>query len=238
MDGEEMTDDVSKGLELMGQLDNAKTQGEKLSVIEAMQEHLQGMADRITIGRHDHRIEIEQLRRERDDALTAARVAGAGVPDGWREIIQSAIDHLPYQHSLIPRLAQLLSAAPAAPQPSTTEESSAPEPAAPSEQQDADKLIAMGCAVDRSQAKRLLTQLRAAVNGSSASEPAQPTELERQMREALDGLLNIRSDSRGVAGYHLNGEIAEWGEFGEINAAEAALAAFNAAHPAYAEDAQ
>lgn len=232
MDGEEMSDDVTKGLELAYALRDTTGLSKGTDAAEALRAHLQGMADKADRLALAYTDALESLRMAVDerDALEAA---GAGVPAGWEETIQGAINELPYQHYLIPRLTQLLAAAPAAPQPSTTEESSAPEPAAPSEQQDADKLIAMGCAVDRSQAKRLLTQLRAAVNGSSASEPAQPTELERQMREALDGLLNIRSDSRGVAGYHLNGEIAEWGEFGEINAAEAALAAFNAAYPAH-----
>lgn len=33
--------------------------------------------------------------------------------------------------------------------------------------------------------------------------------------EALSGLLDIASESSGVAGYHLNGEIAYWDEFPE-----------------------
>ena len=44
--------------------------------------------------------------------------------------------------------------------------------------------------------------------------------------EALEGLLSITSESYGVTGYHLNGEVAEWGEFEEVAAAEEALAAF------------
>lgn len=42
--------------------------------------------------------------------------------------------------------------------------------------------------------------------------------------EALEGFLAIVSDSTGVAGYHLNGEIAEWREFEEVAMAEEALA--------------
>lgn len=38
----------------------------------------------------------------------------------WREAIQGAIDELPYQHHLIPRLVQLLEAAPPAPDPAGT----------------------------------------------------------------------------------------------------------------------
>ena len=45
-----------------------------------------------------------------------------------------------------------------------------------------------------------------------------------ELTEALGDLLAIVSDSAGVAGYHLNGAVAEWGEFGEIGAAFAALA--------------
>jgi hypothetical protein len=35
----------------------------------------------------------------------------------------------------------------------------------------------------------------------------------------------IVGDSRGVAGYHLNGEVAEWDYFDEIAAAQDAIAA-------------
>jgi hypothetical protein len=43
--------------------------------------------------------------------------------------------------------------------------------------------------------------------------------------DALRGLMAIVSESAGVAGYHLNGSIAEWDEFPEISAAVAAIAA-------------
>ena len=46
-----------------------------------------------------------------------------------------------------------------------------------------------------------------------------------QMAEALSGVLNIRNDSYGVAGYHLNGEVERWGGFPEVPAAEEAHAA-------------
>ena len=45
-----------------------------------------------------------------------------------------------------------------------------------------------------------------------------------ELLEALKGMLAIVSDSRGVAGYHLNGNTAEWGEFDEVDAAIDAIA--------------
>ena len=45
-----------------------------------------------------------------------------------------------------------------------------------------------------------------------------------QIREALAGMLVIVDESRGVDGYHLNGDTAEWDEFPEVEAARAALA--------------
>lgn len=41
---------------------------------------------------------------------------------------------------------------------------------------------------------------------------------------ALQGMVNIASDSRGVAGYHRNGEVADWDEFQEWQTACAAIA--------------
>lgn len=46
-----------------------------------------------------------------------------------------------------------------------------------------------------------------------------------RVREALAGLLAIVDDSRGVAGYHLDGAIADWDEFPEVESARAMLAA-------------
>lgn len=46
----------------------------------------------------------------------------------------------------------------------------------------------------------------------------------QKMREALQGFLNVVNESQGVAGYHLNGDIAEWGEFPEVDLAVKALA--------------
>ena len=47
-------------------------------------------------------------------------------------------------------------------------------------------------------------------------------ELTKQRDEllaALQGMIDIANDSQGVAGYHLNGEVADWGEFEEWQAA-------------------
>lgn len=59
-----------------------------------------------------------------------------------------------------------------------------------------------------------------------AKEQAAPV---AELVEALRGMLNIVSDSRGVYGYHLNGDGAEWDEFDEVNAARAALARYEGA---------
>ena len=42
--------------------------------------------------------------------------------------------------------------------------------------------------------------------------------------EALQGMVDIASDSQGVAGYHLNGAMADWDEFEEWQAACDAIA--------------
>lgn len=47
----------------------------------------------------------------------------------------------------------------------------------------------------------------------------------RQLEAALDGLVSIAHDSNGVAGYHLNGDIADWYSFPEFEDAVAALPA-------------
>lgn len=39
----------------------------------------------------------------------------------------------------------------------------------------------------------------------------------KELKDALSGVLDITYDSTGVAGYHQNGDIASWGEFGEID---------------------
>lgn len=45
--------------------------------------------------------------------------------------------------------------------------------------------------------------------------------------EAARKMLDITHDSRGVDGYHLNGNIAEWDEFPEVIELEQALTAFD-----------
>ena len=40
----------------------------------------------------------------------------------------------------------------------------------------------------------------------------------------LENLLAITNDSQGVAGYHLNGDVAQWGEFPEVAEADAVIA--------------
>lgn len=50
-----------------------------------------------------------------------------------------------------------------------------------------------------------------------------PASVAQALYDALGGMLNIVSDSRGVDGYHLNGDVALWDEFPEIEAAAAAL---------------
>ena len=52
-------------------------------------------------------------------------------------------------------------------------------------------------------------------------------ELTKQRDEllaALQGMIDIASDSQGVAGYHLNGTVAYWGEFEEWQSACDAIA--------------
>ncbi|MEH6566205.1 MAG: hypothetical protein V7756_12825 [Halopseudomonas sp.] len=55
---------------------------------------------------------------------------------------------------------------------------------------------------------------------SRAADKARIAELE----SALNGVLEIVSKSTGVAGYHLNGDVALWDEFDDVSAADAALA--------------
>ena len=48
-----------------------------------------------------------------------------------------------------------------------------------------------------------------------------------ELLAALQGMIDIANDSQGVAGYHLNGEVADWGEFEEWQAACDAIAKIN-----------
>lgn len=76
-----------------------------------------------------------------------------------------------------------------------------------------------------------ISNFDATVYGNGSFDFAQPlythpaTSVVRQLVDALQGMFNIAIDSQGVAGYHLNGEIAEWDDFEEIDKVKAALAA-------------
>ena len=48
-----------------------------------------------------------------------------------------------------------------------------------------------------------------------------------ELLAALEGVLAVVGDSTGVAGYHLNGDIADWNEFDEINAVYTAITKAN-----------
>ena len=45
-----------------------------------------------------------------------------------------------------------------------------------------------------------------------------------ELYAALERLLGVIEDSKGLAGYHMNGTVAEWDEFEEVNEAYEALA--------------
>jgi hypothetical protein len=65
--------------------------------------------------------------------------------------------------------------------------------------------------------------LEAMPSGPSSLLPmyAQIEQQRDKLLAALESLLLITADSEGVAGYHLNGAVANWDEFPEVN--EAAL---------------
>lgn len=48
---------------------------------------------------------------------------------------------------------------------------------------------------------------------------------------ALEGLMSVVSESSGVTGYHLNGDVAEWGEFEEISMANDAIKLYSGKSP-------
>ncbi len=76
----------------------------------------------------------------------------------------------------------------------------------------------------------LVSQQEAILSAMLASPPADHSahglNMVGALVTALDGLLSITQDSAGVAGYHLNGEIAEWGEFPEVDTAHEALSLY------------
>lgn len=54
---------------------------------------------------------------------------------------------------------------------------------------------------------------------ANADAMSKALEQRNALMDALGKVLAITEDSRGVAGYHLNGNMAEWGEFEEVGAA-------------------
>lgn len=75
---------------------------------------------------------------------------------------------------------------------------------------------------------RDLMRDRLSASAAGAGQAGQPTYSELlaqrdELAKALRGMLSIVDDSHGVAGYHLNGNVADWGEFEEVDAACAAL---------------
>jgi hypothetical protein len=47
-----------------------------------------------------------------------------------------------------------------------------------------------------------------------------------ELIEALRGMLDIVKESRGVDGFHLNGDLADWDEFHVVNTAQQTLAKY------------
>jgi chromosome segregation ATPase len=64
-----------------------------------------------------------------------------------------------------------------------------------------------------------------AENAELKAKLAEKDALLRRAMEALEGFVNVANDSQGVAGYHLNGDTAEWDEFDEVDAASSAIEA-------------
>lgn len=76
----------------------------------------------------------------------------------------------------------------------------------------------------------LVSQQEAILSAMLASPPADHSahglNMVGALATALDGLLSITEESEGVAGYHLNGEIAEWAEFPEVDTARDVLSLY------------
>ena len=60
---------------------------------------------------------------------------------------------------------------------------------------------------------------KAVLSGGASGDPA----VCQSLASALEGILEIVSESAGVIGYHLNDDVATWDEFEEINAANEVL---------------
>ena len=76
------------------------------------------------------------------------------------------------------------------------------------------------CAGARTEALEHREHLLKAVDDDIARLTAQRD----QLMAALQGMIDITNDSQGVAGYHLNGKVADWDEFEECQAACDAIA--------------
>lgn len=61
-------------------------------------------------------------------------------------------------------------------------------------------------------------------NEEAADELRRLHALNQEMLNALRGLLSITLESSGVAGYHLNGDTADWDTFPEVGKAYEAVA--------------
>ena len=48
--------------------------------------------------------------------------------------------------------------------------------------------------------------------------------MNKELLAALEGVMSIVDESNGVSGYHMNGDIADWGEFEEVGLAYDAIA--------------
>lgn len=84
--------------------------------------------------------------------------------------------------------------------------------------------------LDDAEERCLVSDAADALTAQAATIAEQARELEA-LRAALQGMLNIVSDSRGVAGYHLNGDIEEWDGFDQVSAADAAMQSGKAVQP-------
>lgn len=69
--------------------------------------------------------------------------------------------------------------------------------------------------------REIRQQINANPEEATADEAARVVAQRDKLLAALESLLLITTDSEGVAGYHLNGAVANWSEFSEVN--EAAL---------------
>ncbi|AKU43500.1 hypothetical protein CPT_Sansa96 [Caulobacter phage Sansa] len=69
-------------------------------------------------------------------------------------------------------------------------------------------------------------RIKQATKPSGSALPMHQVDATALLVEAVEGFVAITSDSQGVAGYHKNGDVADWGEFDELNVAHKALDAY------------